>query len=339
MQISARSYLTAGITSAIAASAIAIAPPLPDTALRGVELPTSVVTEIALTGTSLPWQQIWTAVQGIGSGGLSGLAEVVFSAVGTEFASQAWPLVTAAATDVAKYLGGALAAALAPGALQIDFRGLLATAGAALGAGDLPTALQTLTGGVFAPVTAAVKNVFGPEFQTFLSTRVGSVLGALPELLRSAVQKVLGIDIKPATDALATALAGLLPKPPAAATAPSALTDVEATPTLVRDVPVLRGADVSAVAAPASAAALPGSAAAAPADEGALPSPVEVPDLKTDLPGADVPAIVAADPGTDAVPTAGGPRRGTAESSAAASPQQASRHRPGADSPGGRAGR
>jgi len=272
MQISARSYLTAGMAAVVGAGAIVMAPALPNPALRTLELPTAVVAEIALAGTSLPLEQIWTLLQSVGTGGsLEGIFNVVFSAVGTEFATQALPLVTVALTDVATFLGAALNDVFSSGAFQVDFPGILTGVGTALGAGDFPGALQTLTGGLSAPVTHVVQSLFGSDFQAFLTNKVGTVLGALPEILRSAVQKVLGLDIKPVTDAIAVALSGLVPNVAPGASTPGGPV-VLATAVEVPTMPAIR-LTAPVTSAPAAVSALPGSAASVPAADESTAAP------------------------------------------------------------------
>ncbi len=275
-----------------------------------------MIAEVALAGTSFPLEQIWTLLQSAGGGGLQGIVNVVFSAVGTEFATQALPLVTAAAADITTFLGAALTGVLSSGGVPIDFPGILTGVGTALGHGDFPGALQTLNGGLSAPITQVVQTVFGPDFQAFLATKVGTVLGAVPEMLRSAVQKVLGFDIKPVTDAIATALAGLVPSIPPGASVPVAPPAAEA---VIR--PIESVTQVPAVVSEALAA--PGSAAAVSADVPVQSAPVEAP-------AGDVPApkeaevAVAAQAELDEVLTP--PRvahRGAAESAEDAGPAAA----------------
>lgn len=295
MEISARSYLTAGMAAVVGAGAIAMAPALPSATLHSVALPAPTVAEIALTGTSLPLEQIWTLVQTLGTGGsLSDIVNGAFGAVGTEFITEAMPLVTAVATDVAGYLGSALTGVIGSGGLLPDFPGILSGVGASLGAGDFPGALKAVNDGLSAPLTRVVQTVFGADFQAFLTGKVGTVLGALPEILRSAVQKVLGLDIKPVTDAISAALSNLLPAPaPAAAVA---LAAVEAAPTVASDIPAIRPTEQSAPAvvaeapaAPAAPAAAAGVAADAPAES--APAKVEA----VEVPGVSEDALMTSD--------------------------------------------
>jgi hypothetical protein len=332
MEISVRSYLTAGMTAVVGAGAIAMAPASPSAALQSVALPAPAVAEIVLTGTSFPLEQIWTLLQSAGGGGLQGIVNVVFGAVGTEFAAQALPLVTAALNDVATYLGAAVTDVFGSGGLQVDFPAILSGVGTALGGGDFPGALQALTGGLTAPVTHLIKTVFGTDFQAFLTTKVGTVLGALPELLRSAVQKVLGLDIKPVTDAITNLLSGLLPTAGASVPAASvALAAAAEAPAIVSTVPAIRSTDhptvptgvvVEAPAAPAAgvAAAPATSAEAAPGEAASVDVPA-VADVRAVAgdPTVEAPALseaaveVAAEPDT-AVTSSPVARRGSVAS-------------------------
>ncbi len=294
MEISARSYLTAGMAAVVGASAIAMAPALPSTAIKTVGLPAPAVAEIALTGTSLPLEQIWTVVQTFATGGsLTDVVNGIFGAVGTEFVTQAMPLLTAVVTDAASYLGAALTDVISSGGFQVDFPAILTGVGTALGTGDFPGALKAVNDGLSAPITHVVQTVFGSAFQAFLTDKVGTVLGALPELLRTAVQKVLGLDIKPAIDAITKAVSGLFPGPGAAV--PVAPTAVEEPATIVGNMPAIRPTEPAPLASavvseppvtPASAAAV---SVDGPAESThAKVEAVEAPDVTVDAPALDV---------------------------------------------------
>lgn len=277
MEISVRSYLTAGMAAVVGATAISLAPLQPAPALQASGLPASAVAEITLTGTSIPWDTILTVVKALSSGGsLQAGVTSLISAVGTEFAKEALPVVTAFAGDVVKYVGGALADLFTgPDAPQIDLAAILATATAAITAGNISGAVTALTSGLSVPLSQITKVLFTPEFQAFITGKVGTVLGALPEILRSAVQTVVGIDIKPIIDLLEGLLTKILPAASAAPRALSAaaqaapvvvsLTTIA--PAAVADVPALSAAPEAAPAAPAEAPAT--KAEAAPAAEAA----------------------------------------------------------------------
>ena len=92
------------------------------------------------------------------------------------------------------------------------------------------------------------------------------------------MQKVLGLDIKPVTDAIAKALSGLVPGVPPGASAPVALVEAEQ-PTIVCNMPAIRPTEPS-TSAPAAAAAAPtdvaDEATPAPALDGPAPQRVAV---------------------------------------------------------------
>lgn len=264
MEISVRSYLTAGVAAVVGATAIGLAPTPSLPTIRAAELPATMATEIALTGTSIPWDTIVEVVKTLSGGGsLQGVVTSLIGEVGTEFVHQAMPLVTAVAGDVVKYLGAALADLFSgPNAPQIDFPAIVDAAVEAVKSGDFSTAVKTLTAGLSAPLTQIGQVLFTPDFQAFLMTKVGTVLGALPELLRSAVQTVVGIDLKPLIDALGGVLGGLFPAASTLTAGPAAAALAVAAP--------LAAASVSApVVAEAPAPEAPEAPAAeAPAAEG-----------------------------------------------------------------------
>lgn len=294
MDISVRSYLTAGVAAAVGATAIGLAPTQPAPTLHAVALPVSTVAEIALTGTSIPWETIAAVVQAISSGGsLQDGVTALISSIGTEFVRQALPVVTAAAGDVVKFVGATLAELLSgPDAPQIDFEAIMQAASEAINAGNLPGAVQALVSGLSAPLTQISQVLFTPEFQAFVIDKVGSVLGAVPEILRAAVETVVGIDIKPLIDALSGLIGGILPAAVVVA-APRVLA-AAAGPV---DVPA---AVVESVAAEAPAATGPEAAPAeAPAGE-ATPAADATP---AEAPAGDGPAGEEA-PAADAAPAA-----------------------------------
>lgn len=299
MEISVRSYLTAGMAAVVGATAISLAPLQPAPALQASGLPASAVAEITLTGTSIPWETIVTLVKQLASGGsLQESVSSLISAVGTEFAKEALPVVTAFAGDVVKYVGGALADLLTgPDAPQIDLAAILATATAAITAGDFSGAVKALTTGLSAPLSEISKVLFTPEFQAFITGKVGTVLGALPEILRSAVQKVVGIDIKPLIDLLSGLITKILPAA-SAVTVPRALSAAaQAAPAVVSltTIKPAAAADVPAVSVAPEAEAAPATPAEAPAakDEAAPEAPAATEATPADAaPVEDATAVV-----------------------------------------------
>ena len=106
MQISVRSYLTAGTVAVVGAGAIALAPIVPGTSPAAIALPTPAVAEVSLTALSLSLNDVLGLLQNFGIGGtlpdiLTALPSLLptdlINAVVTEFVTQAGPLVTAAA--------------------------------------------------------------------------------------------------------------------------------------------------------------------------------------------------------------------------------------------------
>lgn len=302
MDVSVRSYLTAGVAAVVGATAIGLAPAPQAPDLRAVALPAPVVAEIALTGTSIPWETITSLVKALSSGGSIGDAVTsLIGSVGAEFAKEALPLVTALAGDVVKYVGTALADLFTgPDAPQIDLPAILATATAALSSGNFPGAIAALTSGLSVPLNQIGKVLFTPDFQAFVIGKVGGVLGALPEILRAAVQTVIGIDIKPLIDALSGLLGGLLPAASTthALTAAAVAAPRAAAAAAVRaeSVAVEEVAPAVADEAPETAPATKPAAEAAPAEAAPVEAaPAEAP--------ASTPAEPA-EPATEAAPVA-----------------------------------
>ncbi len=307
MDISVRSYLTAGVAAAVGATAIGLAPMQPAPALHAVALPASTVAEIALTGTSIPWETIAAVVQAISTGG--SLQDGVDRAdrLDRDGIRQAG---TACGHRRGRRRGQVrrhdvwLSCSAVRTRPQIDFAAIHATASAAINAGNLSGAVQALISGLSAPLTQISQVLFTPEFQAFVIDKVGSVLGALPEILRAAVETVVGIDIKPLIDALSGLLGGILPAASVVAAprvlaaaadpvdAPAAVVEnvvenvaAEALPPQARRPPRLRlrpvrrapAADAAPVADPAEAPAgeeAPAADDAAAADPAAAPAEV-----------------------------------------------------------------
>lgn len=320
MEISVRSYLTAGTAAVVGAAAIGLSPALPAPDLRAAALPAPVIAEIALTGTSVPWESVIAVVKALTTGGsLQGGITSLISSIGTEFAKEALPVVTAAAGDVVKYIGTALAGLLSGGGLQIDIQKVIDAATAAITAGNIGDAVKALTSGLSASVGQISKVLFTPEFQSFVIGKAGTVLGALPEILRSAVQKIVGLDIKPLIDMLSGLLSKIIPGvtlPAAVVAAPRALA-AAAAPAAVAStltVPAAAAAETAPAAAPeavaAPAAPAQDSSAKAPVSESApaaksapesAPAEVSVPAVEAapeatavaDVPAVEVPEAVA----------------------------------------------
>jgi hypothetical protein len=267
MEISVRSYLTAGMAAVVGATAIGLAPTHAAPDLRSVALPAPAVAEITLTGTTVPWESILAVVKALSSGGSlqAGVGSLI-SSIGTEFAKDALPVITAAAGDVVKYVGSALADLLP----QIDFDAIVQAATAAIGAGNLPGAVKALTSALSAPLTQISQVFLTPEFRTFITHEAGTVLGALPEILRAAVQKIVGIDIKPLIDVISGLITKILP----AASTPRALSAAaQAAPAVASLAIAPAAASDAAPAAPAEAPEVKVAPEPAPADKSATEAP------------------------------------------------------------------
>lgn len=225
--ISVRSYLTAGTAAVVGAGAIALTPALPGQPLSPAALPAPAVAEIALTGFSLPTTDIIGVLQTLGGLGgtigglLSGfLPDQLINAVFTEIAGQALPLLTTAAGDVLGYLGTAVTGLLVGpdsipariGAAIGDIPTVLTTAVTALSAGDLATAVQTVTTGLAAPLTEVGQTLAdaAQAFQGFLNAELNSVVNALPGIILAAIQTVVGGSVAATLESITSTFSGLL---------------------------------------------------------------------------------------------------------------------------------
>ena len=223
MQVSVRSYLTAGMAAVVGASAIAMAPVEAISAPSPVAV--SVAAEVALAGITIPFTDILSLLQTLGLGGaipdITGLVPADFlNAVGTEFLNQATPLVTTAAGGVFAYFNSTVAGLLSgPASIPVMFGAalgaiptVLTTAVQAVSSGDIATALQTLSTGLYAPITAIGQAVVeaGQAFQTYLTTQINTVSNALPGLLLAAVSKVITDNVQSVMASVQTAISGLL---------------------------------------------------------------------------------------------------------------------------------
>jgi hypothetical protein len=89
---------------------------------------------------------------------------------------------------------------------------VLTTAVQAVSSGDIATALQTLSTGLYAPITAIGQAVVeaGQAFQTYLTTQINTVTNALPGVLLAAVSKVITDNVQAVMASVQTAISGLL---------------------------------------------------------------------------------------------------------------------------------
>lgn len=281
MQISVRSYLTAGTAAVVGAGAIALTPVLP-AAVSPAALPAPVVAEVALSGLSLSLTDVIGLLDGLGIGGVvpdfltalpSLLPTDIVTAVVTEFVNQASPLVLVAAGEVFDYLSAAVAGLISgPDSIPARFGDALAAIPATLvsavgflGTGDLATAVQTATEGLSGPAAGitAVLTEAGAAFQDFLTTEFTGLVTALPGVLWSAVQTVITNNVQSLIDSISGALSGLLGGlvPGAGASVVAAAATAEDTGTIVCNMPAIRSTTVQ----PAAAVAIPASVTSAAA--------------------------------------------------------------------------
>jgi hypothetical protein len=244
---------------------IALAPIESGPGLSPLTVPTTAAAEVALAGLTLPFTDIVSLLQSLGIGAaipdITSLVPADFAnAIATEFLNQATPLVTAAATDVFAYFNSTVAGLFnGPTSIPARFGDALVaipvvvvTAVQALSTGDLPTALQTLSTGLVAPITSIQQAVLDAtqSFQSFVTAQVNSLTTALPGVLLSAVSTVITNDLQSVLDAVQNAISaltlGLIP--PAASTPAVAAARVATglAPTLPRSVASARAASVAA---------------------------------------------------------------------------------------------
>lgn len=272
MQITMRSYLTAGTVAVVGAGAIAMAPVVVDAPLT---VPAPAVAEVSLTGIGLSLTDVVGLLQGFGIGGalpdfLTSLPSLlptdIVTTVVTEFVNQASPLVMAAAGEVFDYLGAAVAGLISgPESIPARFGDALAAipeaVGAAfdaLGSGDLAVALQTITESLAGPVSgiAALLSEAAQSFEEFLSTQLDGLITTLPSVLYAAVQTVLGGNLQPLIDTLGAGLSGLLggliPGSGAATVPAAAAAEVGPAPVARAQTELPAAAEVPAAVAPAA---------------------------------------------------------------------------------------
>lgn len=340
MEISVRSYLTAGTVAVVGAGAIALAPVVPAAGPAALGVPAPAVAEVTLTAFSFSLSDVLGLLGNFGIGGAlpdvlgslpSLLPSDIVTAVVTEFVNQAGPLVTSAAWEALGYLGTAVTGLLiGPDSIPSRFGGalanipvVLATAVGSLTTGDIAGALQTITTGLAAPITGITQAITdaAEAFQTYLATEFNDLLGALPGVLLSAVQTVLGGNLQSLIDSIGGALSGLFGGliPAASVRAASAVADV-----------------------PAAAAAVPASVSvsipetttesvAVTVDRAETSAPISAPTSASTFASTSAPALrsQAEAPAADAVAeesAAPGPRSAPAETKAAAKASAAKAH-------------
>ena len=166
MQISVRSKLTAGLAAATIVGATVLAP-VGSVGAHAVAVPPPVVAEFTLTALTVSYSDLVGLLQTLGLGGvipdISGLLPADFvNAIATEFISQAIPLVTSAVSSLLGYVSTAISdLVIGPNSIPVRFGTALGgiptvvlSAVQSLGTGDVPTALETLSTGLVAPITS-----------------------------------------------------------------------------------------------------------------------------------------------------------------------------------------
>ena len=219
-----RSYLTAGMAAVVGVGAIAMAPVESAMATSPAIAPAPVVTEVALAGLNLQFPDIVSLLQTLGIGGaIPDITSLVpadlTNAIATEFLNQATPLITAAASDVFAAFNSTIAGLLSgPDSIPTRFGASLAaiptvlvTAIQSLGTGDLPTALQSLSTGLIAPITSIGQAISdaGQSFQSFVTAQINSVTLALPGVLLAAVSAVIKTNLQSVLATVQNAISGL----------------------------------------------------------------------------------------------------------------------------------
>ena len=276
MQVSVRSYLTAGTAAVVATGALAVAPALPGTSAPVIDLPVSTTAAVALTGFDLPLGDIIGFLQNLGVGAgiptdILGLLPPNFvTSIITDFAGQAASLAFGAAGDVLGFVGTTIGGLLIGpdsiparfGVAILNIPAVIGSAAQALSGGDIAGTLQTLVAGLAAPVTGIGEALIdaATSLGDFVSTTVNDLVSALPAVLLTAVQNVIGGDLGALFDQVRDVLTGLLGIGGAAATPVSAA--ASARPAAV--------AAAAATAAPESVPAAPAADSAAPADTTAV---------------------------------------------------------------------
>lgn len=332
MQISMRSYLTAGTVAVLGAGAIALTPPPAPVVLASVPAP--VIADVTLTGVSLSLDQIVGILTKLGLGDVVSpivnlLPANLLNNFVAELSDQALGLITTAAKGVVGDLGAIVGGLIAgPNSIVTTIATAVGSIPKAviaavqtLGSGDISATLQDLVAGVTAPLSGIGQLVTdaGKVFQVQVAKRIDDLVNAVPNLLVNVVQAVVTDDFQTVVDMVKKAIAGLtnlfggsLPfasvravtavAPAAAALA--AVPDVSAPAVAalpVAEIPASVALAPRGVSRAARVAAQPRSAAATPKPAAAVASePARAEDVGSVAPEAvapvvvDQPAVVAA---------------------------------------------
>lgn len=254
MQISVRSKLTAGLAAATVVGATVLAP-VGSVGAHAVAVPPPVVAEFTLTALTVSYSDLVGLLQTLGLGGvipdISGLLPADFvNAIATEFISQAIPLVTSAVSSLLGYVGTAISdLVIGPNSIPVRFGTALGgiptvvlSAVQSLGTGDVPTALETLSTGLVAPITSIGQAIAeaGQNLQAYLTAQINGLVGALPVTFLAAVQSVIGNNVQSVLDSIRNAISaltgGLIPPAASVSAAPGLAAARVAAPALSVDV-------------------------------------------------------------------------------------------------------
>ena len=254
MQISVRSKLTAGLAAATVVGATVLAP-VGSVGAHAVAVPPPVVAEFTLTALTVSYSDLVGLLQTLGLGGvipdISGLLPADFvNAIATEFISQAIPLVTSAVSSLLGYVSTAISdLVIGPNSIPVRFGTALGgiptvvlSAVQSLGTGDVPTALETLSTGLVAPITSIGQAIAeaGQNLQAYLTAQINGLVSALPVTFLAAVQSVIGNNVQSVLDSIRNAISaltgGLIPPAASASAAPGLAAARVAAPALSVDV-------------------------------------------------------------------------------------------------------
>lgn len=254
MQISVRSKLTAGLAAATVVGATVLAP-VGSVGAHAVAVPPPVVAEFTLTALTVSYSDLVGLLQTLGLGGvipdISGLLPADFvNAIATEFISQAIPLVTSAVSSLLGYVSTAISdLVIGPNSIPVRFGTALGgiptvvlSAVQSLGTGDVPTALETLSTGLVAPITSIGQAIAeaGQNLQAYLTAQINGLVSALPVTFLAAVQSVIGNNVQSVLDSIRNAISaltgGLIPPAASVSAAPGLAAARVAAPALSVDV-------------------------------------------------------------------------------------------------------
>jgi len=239
VQISVRSKLAAGLAAATVVGVTVLAP-VGAVGAQAAPVPPPVVAEFTLTALTVSYSDLVGLLQNLGLGGvipdISGLLPADFvNAIAAEFISQATPLVTAAVSSLVGYVGTTISELLiGPTSIPVRFGTALGgiptvvlSAVQALGTGDVPTAVETLSTGLVAPITSIGQAIAeaGQNLQAYVTAQINGLVSALPVTFMAAVQAVIGNSVQSVLnsiqDAISALTGGLIPPAASASVAPS----------------------------------------------------------------------------------------------------------------------